>query len=290
METTPELLCLSLVSRLSKKGPPLRIQNHEFEIWHCSVECWLWYGSEEVWVFVVCFSGCFLGCPYPHYSKISGWEAFLILCAEYLGPEPIPRVGANGRLGSYHPPCSCGGFCILCSAQSSYLSSSPDTGNLSERAGPSFLFSCLCEFIFYSSSAIFMGLEERSAIHACIQPGMFKGKTRWTDFPSPLPVHNTVSCCRKASQRDGEKRGEKGERRYLILFLLLCQTLTLCMVRHALQTKLNSQSQLYSYAAWRWHHWGALLGTITQLGEGFPCDGGKEWDYCLLNVSFCFWS
>lgn len=39
---------------------------------------------------------------------------------------------------------------------------------------------------------------------------MFNLKTRLTDFPSLLPVHNTVSCCRKTSQRDGERRGEKG--------------------------------------------------------------------------------
>lgn len=85
-----------------------------------------------------------------------------------------------------------------------------------------------------------------------------------------------------------EERGKRGKKLFNPFSFALSDTDTVDAEACTLDQTLNSQSQLYSYAAWRWHHWGALLGTITQLGEGFPCEGGKEWDYCLLNVSFCF--
>lgn len=176
MKTTPELLCLSLVSRLSKKGPPsppefittsLKFdtapQCGGFGVVLKRSESLLSVSLDAFWVVPILIILKFPDGRLFSSSVLNTWVLSLF-------PGSVQTAGLA---------LTYGGFCILCSAQSSYLSSSPDTaGNLSERAGPSFLFSCLCEFIFYSSSAIFMRLEERSAIHACIQPGMFKGKTR----------------------------------------------------------------------------------------------------------------
>lgn len=103
------------------------------------------------------------------------------------------------------------GFFLLCSAESCHLSSSPDFANISGRVWSSFLFSCLCEFIFYSSSAIFMRLEERSEINVCIQPAMFNWKTRLTDSPSPSRcITQRVVAARlprEMERREGEKGG-----------------------------------------------------------------------------------
>lgn len=92
-----------------------------------------------------------------------------------------------------------------------------------------------------------------------------------TDFPSPLPAHKTGSCCcRETSQRDGGKRGAKGERSYLILSLF-APSFTETVSWHVFLVP-NSNP--------RWHYsihtqpgggttGEALRDTVTQRGEGF---------------------
>ena len=62
-------------------------------------------------------------------------------------------------------------------------------------------------YLFYLSSVFFIRTEERSEINVCVQPAMFKWKTRLLTF---LLYSINSEWCLKTSQKGGRKGGGKG--------------------------------------------------------------------------------
>lgn len=188
-------------------------------------------------------------------------------------------------LGSYVlPPLHVLGFTFLALQDSCHLSLCflpPQILVWYVWFGIAFFPLFLSLYLFYSSSVIFVGFEERSEINVFVQPVMFKWKARWlTVFSIPL---NSELLPKDFPERWG-KGGQRG-RSYLNYFSFAPSFTELGYHEQALGTKFCFLVTCSICGSpWWWHSWEALMGIITQLGEGFLSYSGKELDYCLLTV------
>lgn len=155
METTGELLWLRQDSGLNKKGLPSGFITMSLEsgcaVLFCSFRVAL-KGSDLL--FITCFLDVFRVVPIPIILKFRDDMPFSSLCWALGSLKPflfsLQWIGLGLMHGPQHSPL---GFTSPCSAKMvaiCLLSISPDFGSLSYMVWPSFLFSCLCEFIYFS--------------------------------------------------------------------------------------------------------------------------------------------